>query len=186
MSEQQNLFTKFYYPKCKEIGCSGLLNIKIRDNFTLEYECDADKNHNGKKIFFKTFERFYLKENEINKCSICCSFLDGDAFYKCKKCDNFYCLFCIKKDKHIKNGMNDIEIEGNKCKFHKKELNYYCTNCKKYICSLCLKIENAHDKSHIVNLIELMPTKEQIKKLKNKIKEKKDIYDEIIKSMDEW
>ena len=52
MSEQQNLFKKYYYPQCKELGCNGLLNIKLKDNFTLEYECDINKNHNDKKIFF--------------------------------------------------------------------------------------------------------------------------------------
>ena len=141
MSEQQNLLTKFYYPQCKEIGCNGLLNIKFGDIFTLENECDINKNHIGKKIFFKTFERFYLKEKEIEKCSKCFSVLYGDIFYKCKKCTKLYCTICFIKDEHIKNDMNNIEIETKKCKLHKRELNYYFINFKKNIVFIVLKMK---------------------------------------------
>ena len=82
MSEQQNLLTKFYYPQCKEIGCNGLLNIKFGDIFSLDYHCEKNKKHFGKKIFFKTFERFYLEEKEVEKCSNYFSILDSDVFYK--------------------------------------------------------------------------------------------------------
>ena len=187
MSEQKNILTKFYYPQCKEIGCNGLLNIKFGDIFTLEYECDINKNHNKKNIFFKTFERFYLKEKEIEKCSNCYSIVDGDIFYKCKKCDKYYCTICFIKDEHIKNDMNNIGIETKKCKLHKRELNYFCIDCKKNICIYCLKNDDDHNKNHnIINLIELMPTKKQIINLKIKIKERNELYEEIIKSINEW
>ena len=123
-----------------------------------------------KKYFFKTFERFYLKKKEINKCSNCDSILDNDVLYKCKTCSNIYCTICFTKDEHIKNDMNNLEIEGNKCKLHNKELNYYCCNCKKYICNYCLKIEEHNTFHKIINLIRIMPTKQQIMKLKNEIK----------------
>ena len=186
MSERQILFKKYYYPQCKELGCNGLLNIKLKDNFTLEYECDINKNHNSKKIFFKTFERFYLKKKEINKCSNCDSILDNDVLYKCKTCSNIYCTICFTKDEHIKNDMNNLEIEGNKCKLHNKELNYYCCNCKKYICNYCLKIEEHNTFHKIINLIRIMPSKQQIMKLKNEIKKRNNANKEIIDSINEW
>ena len=55
---KKNLSTKCYYPFCKEIGCNGFLNVKIGDNFTLEYECENNALHKRKNIYFKTFERF--------------------------------------------------------------------------------------------------------------------------------
>ena len=189
MIEQESLLTKFYYPKCKEIGCNGLLWIKFRDVFTLDYLCDTNRNHFGKKIFFETFERFYLKEKEVEKCSNCFSILDGDVSYKCKKCNKYYCTLCFIEDEHIKNDINNIEIETKKCKLHNRELVYYCIDCRQNLCNFCLKneSENERNKKHkIFNLIALMPTKEKIINLKNKIKEKNEYYEEIIKLINEW
>ena len=60
MEEHEN---KFYYPFCRVPGCNGVLGIRINDNdFSLDYECDKNENHYGQNIYFKTFERFYLKE----------------------------------------------------------------------------------------------------------------------------
>ena len=58
MFEQKNSLTHFYYPKCKEIGCNGLLNIKFNDIFTLEFECDKNKNHIKKIYILKHLKGF--------------------------------------------------------------------------------------------------------------------------------
>ena len=69
-----SLSTKFYYPICPENNCNGVLLIKyINDNFSLDYECENNKSHQGKNIYFKTFERFYLKGREIIYCIKCLS-----------------------------------------------------------------------------------------------------------------
>ena len=53
MLEEENQISKFYYPCCREKGCDGLLRIKLNDNFTLDYECDKNKEHIGQNIFLK-------------------------------------------------------------------------------------------------------------------------------------
>ena len=65
MSEIQKLF----YPYCKENNCGGVLEIKINDNFSVDYKCSKNPLHKKENIYFKTFERFYLKEKEVDKCS---------------------------------------------------------------------------------------------------------------------
>ena len=176
--------TKFYYPQCREIGCNGLLKIKLGDNFTLEYECDKNQKHFGKKIFFKTFEIFYLREKKIEQCSNCDSILDGDAFYKCKKCKKYFCMICFLKDEHIKKDINSIETETKKCNLHKKELNQYCVDCQKNICAWCLKSSHQYHKT--INLIELIPTEGKINNIKNKIENKNILYEKIISSINKW
>ena len=37
-----------YYPYCKDCNC--LLNIKFNDNLNIDYECEKDEEHKGKKI----------------------------------------------------------------------------------------------------------------------------------------
>ena len=65
----ENNTTKFYYPICKIDNCGGVLKFKInKNNFSLNYKCEKNEKHIGKNIYFKTFERFYLKEIEIDKC----------------------------------------------------------------------------------------------------------------------
>ena len=126
MMEEKDKITKFYYPSCRERGCNGLLKIIINDNFTIDYECDKNGEHKGKNIFFKTFELFYLKEKEINKCSKCHSNIDNDYLYNCKKCGLLYCTNCFLFDKHIKEDFNNLKIISQKCLSHKKEINSYC------------------------------------------------------------
>lgn len=65
MSEKEKLF----YPYCKENNCGGVLEIVINDNFSVDYKCSKNPMHKKENIYFKTFERFYLKEKKIDKYS---------------------------------------------------------------------------------------------------------------------
>ena len=65
MSETQKLF----YPYCKENNCGGVLEITINENFSVDYKCSKNPMHKKENIYFKTFERFYLKEKQIDTCS---------------------------------------------------------------------------------------------------------------------
>ena len=174
---------KFYYPFCRNPGCGGVLKIKInRNNFSLDYECDKNKEHNGKNIYFKTFERFYLKEMTKDKCKRCNSFLENTLKYKCKSCQNYYCSACFIFHKHIKQNINNIKIISTKCNNHNANIMHYCIKCKKYLCNYCLKNKNTHQEHITKNLYNLMPSKQTINKIKNRIKE----YDEIMNDIDIW
>ena len=174
---------KFYYPFCRNPGCDGVLKIKInRNNFSLDYECDKNKEHNGKNIYFKTFERFYLKEMIKDKCKRCNSFLENTIKYKCKSCENYYCSSCFIFHKHIKQNINNIKIISTKCNNHNANIMHYCIKCKKYLCNYCLKNKNTHQEHITKNLYNLMPSKQTINKIKNRIKE----YDEIMNDIDIW
>ena len=70
-----------------------------------------------------------------------------------------------------------------KCPVHKSNFAHFCVNCKEYLCNFCLKNEpNMHKSHEIKTMFDLMPSKEQIQKLKNRIKD----YDELIMNIDSW
>ena len=100
---------KFYYPCCRIPGCDGVLKIEInRNDFNLNYECDKNEEHNGQNIYFKTFERFYLKEKNKDKCKRCNCFLENNIKYQCNSCENYFCSSCFIFHKHIKQNINTI------------------------------------------------------------------------------
>ena len=189
MSNVPDPSLKFYLPYCKEKLCKGLLKIKINDNFTVDFECDKNVNHKGKKIFFKNFENLYLIEKKTDICPKCNFNLENDNKYKCKICDNFYCPICFIYDEHIKNNINNLEIITHKCLLHKREYTEYCEDCKIYLCCHCVKDDNrnsVHQSHNIQNLISLMPTTNQIDYLINEIKKHSIKCEELIKSINQW
>ena len=154
MLEKKYLPNKIYLPSCN--FCNGLLNINIDSlRFSIEYECDLNKEHRSKRnIFFKTFEKFYLKEKKINnkseldKCHIC------NSTYFCKCCNNY----------------NENSI---RCSKHNKDFNFYCLNCKTNLCIICIKEYNIHEDHEIKHFFDIMPSSHTIDKLKKTLNEKK-------------
>ena len=181
MEENEN---KFYYPFCRNPNCDGVLEIKINDNyFSLDYECDKNEEHNGHNIYFKTFERFYLKEMKKDKCNNCNFALENTLKYQCKSCGEKFCSSCFIFHTHFKQDINNILIISTKCKNHNANLIHYCKNCKKYLCNYCIKNDDVkHIKKARENLYELMPSKVQFAKIKNRIKE----YEDLINDIDIW
>ena len=185
MSEDIDSEKKFF-PCCRVPNCGGILLIKkINDNFSLDYKCSQNKKHNGKNIYFKTFERFYLKENIFDKCYQCSKSFNITNIkyeYKCKKCEKKYCTSCFIKHIHNKNN-NNLIINEQLCKIHNKKLIYYCTNCKNYFCKDCKKNKDFKNKKHIIkHLSDLIPSKNAQNNILNKLK----IYDELIESLEDW
>ena len=178
MSIEQNLIKKFYYPMCNGKDCNGITKIKINEyDFTVDYECENNESHNGKGIFFETFEKFYLKEKIIEKCFKCNLNLENNYIYKCKKCNQKYCSFCFITDEHIKKNIDNLIINSNKCKIHQRELVNYCVDCKKKVCLLCLNSDqldhsNSHKYHKIVYIYNFMPSNNQFDYLKEKINQK--------------
>ena len=79
----------YYCPCCP--SCGSILKLKFtKGNFTIDYECSKNKNHKGGKIFYEAFDRFYLKQKQLNNCIKCN--IKGFT-YKCKICENYY--FCF-------------------------------------------------------------------------------------------
>ena len=175
-----------YYPYCKDCNC--LLNIKFNDNLNIDYECEKDEEHKGKKIYFQTFKRFYLKKNIIEKCSDCNKSLLSENIFRCKECDKVFCSDCSSNSEHIKKENTNLEFENVKCFFHKEKLNYYCLTCKKYFCIFCIKEDTlGFHKRHIVeNLDELMPSFIEIDDLKERVKQKSKIYTQLIDKINLW
>lgn len=169
----------YYYPCCPEYYCNGMLLIKvINDNFSLDYECEKNKNHQKQNIYFKTFERFYLKEKEIKKCSKCNS---TKRTHKCKKCNLYYCPSCSKYDAHLKEDTNNYIINSNECPIHNERKNSFCINCYKYICESCSEDE-AHKNHKIEIIVNLIPSKNEVNEMINRLK----YYDELIKLFEQY
>ena len=177
---------KFYYPYCKEVGCDGVLSVKFNDDFSLDYICDKNEGHQKKKIYFKTFEEFYLQEKKIEKCSKCQSVLENDK-YKCLKCKNVYCCYCFNLDEHIKYNINNLLLTKKRCLIHKKDFTLYCINCKKNLCIFCAKDKIHTKENHDIKILyKIIPSENEIESINNKIKERKEANKELIKSLDEW
>ena len=180
---------KYYYPCCREKNCNGILGIKINNNnFCIDCICDKNKLHRQNNIYYKTFERFYLKEINIPKCSKCNICLENDLKYECKICEKIYCGFCYIYDEHIKDNTEHLLLINNRCKIHKKDLTLYCKECHEHLCIFCA--EQSKDQIHyehtIEKLYDIIPTENDISKIKNKIKEDKILYEEYINLLDEW
>ena len=178
-----------FFPYCKVPNCGGiLLIIRINDNFSIDYKCSKNEKHNGKNIYFKTFERFYLIENKIEKCCQCNkSFIISDIEYqyKCKECETIFCTSCFIKHIHYKKdvNINELIINNQLCKIHNQKLIYYCTECKNYFCESCKENKECKTKDHIIkHSSDIIPTKNKINNLLNKLK----AYDELVKSIDDW
>ena len=185
MLKRKNLPEHFFYPICKEVGCNGLLNIKFNNNYSLDCFCDKNVDHQLYDVYFKTFERFYLKEKKIEVCSKCSSKLD-DASYKCINCDKLYCILCFTKDKHIKKNISNLKITTKKCLLHNRDLTQYCHHCDKLYCIYCLKDDETQKEHSFQNLLDLIPSNNEIINLTRKIQKKKFFYEEIISSIEEW
>ena len=102
--------SKFYLPYCGINKCDGLFKIKyINDNFSFDLECDKNSNHQKKNIFFKTFERFYLKEENINNFnSIICPQHSENLIFYCLDCKECLCNTCSNNDKE-KHKVHDFK-----------------------------------------------------------------------------
>ena len=183
---EKNIPSTYYYPFCKEKGCNGLLKIKINEDFSLNYQCEKNKNHKKKTIYFKTFERFYLQEKKIETCSKCNLNLEIDIKYKCKQCNSIYCGACFILDEHINKDISNLIINTNKCTIHKKDLTHYCTKCNKNLCIYCIKDTEENNIHECICLVDLMPSSNKIKDLKSKIKKRAQNYENIINIIDIW
>ena len=98
MINEKKVFSKFYYPYCPYCYNSfndRVVDIYFNDDFTINLECKNDVNHIKEKIYFDTFERFFLKEKEFNICYKCNTNVETESKYICKECKKIYCNLCL-------------------------------------------------------------------------------------------
>lgn len=180
---------KYYVPFCREKGCNGHLYTQLDENF-FRFNCFCEKNQNhDSKLYFETFDRFYLKEILIKKCFNCNINLDNKSIYKCTKCNKIYCPFCFKSDKHIQENLKNLNIIKNVCPKDQNELTDYCVNCGIKICSYCFmrKVEESEHRNHQIKTISFnIPSFNEINILKEKIRQKSESFDKLLESLEEW
>jgi hypothetical protein len=180
---------EFYYPFCNEKGCDGCLQIGINEyNFTVKSICEKNKNHKKKGMIFQTFENFHLKEKKYLKCFKCNFNIDNNEIYKCKECNQIYCIKCFIKDDHIEKNLNNLLINSNKCQKCNKELIKYCIDCGEKICLFCLKNSpnSIHNNHEVEYILESLPSNKQIDNINNKLNQKIKYINELIDLIENW
>ena len=191
LREEKNIY---YVPICREEGCNGNLKISIDETkFLVNYICENNENHvYFNNLFFETFERCYLKEKIIYACFNCSKSIENSEKYKCLECDNYYCSSCFLLDRHIQKNfknLTNLNIGKNKCPKDQSEIIYYSINCNQKICFFCFKRnkeDNPHKNHNIINILDKIPTNDEINNLKDKILKKSNAFDSFIKSLDKW
>ena len=188
--EKYSTDNKYYIPTCRNKECDGHLKISIdEEKFIINGICQKNKKHIFNNLYFETFDRFYLKENIIQKCFKCNKNIETKNKYECKKCEKIYCLECFIFDEHINENLKNLKIITNRCQNDENILTFYCLNCKEKICSICFKKnkeKSPHHNHKVINILDSMPSQNQLDILKEKIIEKSNTFDSLIKSLDEW
>ena len=152
-------------------------------------KCKKNSKHNFNNIYFETFDKYFLKEKELNTCQKCANVIENKNKYKCKKCSKFFCSSCFIAHKHIQKDLNNLELITSHCPKDQEELNNFCINCGEKICLYCIKNNkknNEHKSHRFINALECMPSKFQINLMKQIIKNKSESFNNIIKSIDDW
>jgi len=189
-----------FCPSC--VKCDGLLNIVLHEDLYLDFYCDKNENHKGEKIYFPTFEKYYLKEKKEKNVS--CFKCNNSLLNKCRyeveykkdkekkveeKEEKILCTYCFHKEiENIKLDDEHLNFKSNKCKIHDYSLNHYCIDCKKYICIFCIKEDEMwnHKNHNIKNLEDFIPTSKEIIDFQKKIKQKAEFYKELKYKINSW
>jgi len=177
---------KIYLPKCKE--CDGLLSFTINPlNFTLNAECEFNEKHIYKNIFFKTFERFYLKEQEKYICSKCFLNLENAEIIKCEICNCIYCCRCYIDDVKLNCHKDIIYIKNkNNCNKHFSNFIGSCFTCKANVCINCIKKDDAHKNHKTEIFLGTIPEFDEVEKLNQNFQNKIIYNNNIISKIDKW
>jgi hypothetical protein len=126
------------------------------------------------------------KMDEIPICSKCPNkMISPNTFYFCFQCGKFICPNHLTHWDPINNLVHErickMNIADKICPYHKLNFNSFCDGCQSPVCSKCECVINTSKEHKIYNLL----TPEQIKYYKNKLKEKYNIYQNIVKIIKE-
>ena len=159
--EKEIISNEIICPVCKE---NILINIK--DYKINLYECK--NGHKIENISLNEYEN--IQKIDLSKiiCNECCKYNKNDIydnkFYICNECKINLCPLC--KSKHD-NNHNIINYNDKNyiCKKHNDKYIKYCKECKENICFLCI---NEHNNHNIIDLLNIIPNKDELlKEMKN-------------------
>ena len=134
----------------------------------------------------KNNENELIEQNEKVQC-VCCEEISLILAF-CKECNGFLCQEGLNSHKKLKNfkthefKMNEEKKikkikENKKCLIHfEQKLEFFCETCSILVCPKCVFYEHkGHDCLEVTNENE----KELIEKIKNEIKEKEKIIEDL-------
>jgi len=184
--EKEIILNEIICPECKK---NILINIK--DYKINLYECK--NGHKIENILINEFEN--IQKSDICKpiCNNCYknNINTNEELYKCIECNINLCQLC--KYKH--NKKHNIINYNDKyyiCKKHNDSYIKYCKECKENLCSKCI---NEHNNHSIIELLNIIPNKEEllremknmreiINKFKNSIEEIKNIMNKVLNNIE--
>ena len=168
-------------PKCGDIAKINIVDYKIL--------LQCKNGHNRGNILLDEFKNTQKIDISKIKCDVCNINNKSNTYknilFRCSICNINICPLCV--DKHEKNHkIINYDDKNYICYKHNKIYNSYCDTCKNNICLFCEK-EHKDNKHKIINYIELLPNinkvNDNIKEIKNKIDIFNNIIDDIIKKL---
>ena len=187
--EKEIILQEIICPECKE---NILINIK--DYKINLYECK--NGHKIENILLNEFEN--IQKSNISKliCNKCYkNYINiNEELYICNECNINLCPLC--RYKH--NKKHNIIYYSNKyyiCKKHNDIYIKYCKECKENICSKCINEHNNHNNHNIIELLNIIPNKDEllkemknmreiINKFKNNIEEIENIINKVLNNIE--
>ena len=154
--EKGLISNKIICPECLENILIKIKNYKIN-----LYGCK-----NGHK-----FENILINEfgnlQKINSSKIICNqcykynINYNEELYLCNECRTYLCPLCKYKHDRNHNVINYNNIHSI-CKKHNYKYIKYCQKCKENICFICI---NEHNNHNIIDLLDIIPNKDELLKL---------------------
>lgn len=154
--------------RCPECYLIPLITLNEENNkLTLKFTCPNEH------VFNDAFNVLYNKSKLYKDTLFCkqCSVKKlNNKFYRCCKCNNFYCEKCkvehTKENNHLCININKFD---SRCKIHNKDLVGYCEEHKKNYCNYCPKDSHKFIMDEFIYDKELNDYLEKIKNYENNI-----------------
>ena len=142
-------------PECKE----NIL-IDIKDYKINLYECR--NKHKIENISLNEYENMQKIDLSKRICNECYKYNKNinEELYICNECNINLCPLC--KSKHEKNhNIVNYDDKNYICKRHNDKYIKYCKECKENICFLCI---NEHNNHNVIDLLNIIPNKDELLK----------------------
>ena len=185
-NEKEIILNEIICPECKE---NILINIK--DYKINLYDCKNE--HKIENISLNEYENKQKLDISKTICNKCYknNLNISEELYICNDCNINLCQICKYKHNKAHNIINYNE-KNYICKKHKDRYIKYCKECKENICSKCI---NEHNNHNIIDLLNIIPNKDEllkemnnmreiINKFRNDIEEIKNILNKVLNNIE--